>query len=89
MNHKGPIGALERWCEKSHKRWSKVIKLLGIYTTIYSPNLLDAQERKFLDGVLAVDIEVPDDIRKLVALTHGALLYALKILTTITKFYSW
>lgn len=66
VNHKGPIGALERWCEKSHKRWSKVIKLLGIYTTIYSSTLLDAQEKKFLEGVLAVDVEVPDDIRELI-----------------------
>jgi hypothetical protein len=63
--HRGPMGALERWCRISHKRWSKVIKLLGIFTSIYAREVLPSQEKKFLDGVNSKPIEIPDTIHRL------------------------
>jgi len=62
-DYSGIFGALQRWCRLSFRRWSKVIKLLQIYTTLYSPRITPSQETKFLDGVNARDIEIPVDLK--------------------------
>lgn len=58
--YSGCFGALQSWCRSNAKRWSKAIKMLQIYTTLYSSVMTDKQEQKFLSGVNAKNIVIPD-----------------------------
>lgn len=61
-DYSGIFGSLQRWCRFNFRHWSKVIKLLQIYTTLYSSTITDQQEQKFLSGVQSKNVEVPVDL---------------------------
>jgi hypothetical protein len=67
----GPFGSLQNWCRKSIKRWSKAIKLLQIYTTLYSDEVTSKQEEKFLNGVNSDPVIIPEEL-------SNALCYAVR-----------
>jgi len=60
--YSGCFGALQLWCRSHTKRWSKAIKMLQIYTTLYSSVTTEKQEHKFLSGVNARSVEIPSHI---------------------------
>lgn len=60
----GCFGALQLWCRSSVKRWSKAIKMLQIYTTLYSAGTTTTQESKFLNGVNAQNIALPENVKQ-------------------------
>lgn len=43
----GPIGGLQSWCSTNHKRWSKAIQLLQIYSSLISSVVTPTQRDKF------------------------------------------
>jgi hypothetical protein len=58
----GIFSSLVTWSKTNHKRWSQVICLLQAYTCYYSRSVTPTQERKFLEGVTAQPIKIPQSI---------------------------
>jgi hypothetical protein len=62
---KGPFGSLQRWSSFNYKRWSKAIVMLQMYTQFISPSVTPAQEKKFLDGINAVDLPQSEEMLRI------------------------
>ena len=61
----GPLGGLQKWCNAKGGRWPKAIQFLQMYTWFYASEVTPSQEKKFLDGVTADNVPIPDNLHVL------------------------
>ena len=61
----GPLGGLQKWCNAKKGRWPKAVQFLQMYTWFYASDVTPQQEKKFLEGVTAVNVPIPEHLHVL------------------------